>query len=1548
MWHTKNRHFAYAFFSAYILYFLLSPLAAAFSFFVSTDASSYVINDTMNINITADTNMNGTNVSLFLMSTSDTRYNQNTSAVNISANISMKANVSTGGDHLLKVNFTFNSTYYESTILLKISKASTFVISTDKSTYGPGESINFTVKATDKNNAGVSGESINVEMVYQSNDTRITNYSGTTNTAGEFSNQLTAPSVTGTYRLIVNHWLAIKIFDVSAFEMVAYAGDVNGNAKLAYGINDTAYIYIDLFSTNKTKYTNTETISVNITYPNATVISNTYTYSGSRINTSLLLTQSGTYKSRVQASSITKYIDLTFNAQENELRGALESSTRGSTNTFFPNETITVIAKVYNVSTGEAIAIDYSGNGNVWNLTIFDSDLKLINNPSNSTNKTSSNEYRFNFTAPSTTGLYYAKITLNQTNYTLDFNVKDTFAETRPVDQDYKFKNVFVGNKQTIRVLTTLTNNNTAVNVTNISVLEVRKAGGANIKSALTINETVIDYEGKKAGLVSFAAPQDAGWYFIRVLANNNYGGDSQFMIKLYSVCSQLADYRWFISSNESAALTLKVTEAKDIGIVESSAGNLTSSSTNSSSFDSMYGMKDCYGTAHTGASGSSTAGNATSNIVVTVAKVINIQTFEDLTTKLSILPSNTTDDNGKVVLNITAPTNGWDSGSYIVEFTLRDKNNNTDKGYGWFNVKNLWINVWPKQYSGYWKWYFSPNETATLNVYSYNSTATWNWYGDSRGVGDYCSVAGIFYQGDGSQWFWPPKAVSNTTYNWTCTNSSNPAKGQFDLNITPNTPFKTGYYMVKVKVNNTAGTLSDTGDGWLTIKAYNVYVKTASSNYYDSWYKTPTDNLTFKVDIAKSSSTQFSCYWSSCPDSERVTEKLNVTVKKITKYDQWQPKDYSPTKYDANVSNGTSYANISINTTNGTVTITLTPKGGTNNNSWETGSYSLVVEVNGSNGTETANSWYEVRSFFVDIQPTNANGTTYKSAFKSNENLSFNVTTASKPKWMSTSHGVNITQYNTTITKAKLSYYSPSDYKMTEIPVNFTPIYVNGSAVVNITPTSSLVGGNWYNFEMTLRDANGNEQTGYTSFQIKDFTVGAQTEGWKWEYSSNETINITAMVCDSDKYWCSSPNTYTGSDVNLSISNVYKTNSWPYTTITGWTATSGQATSSNSGTATLSLTPGASLSSGYYSAEVSATYASGSGATQKQNVWFQIKSFTFRAEPTTWEFAMKDNVTIKITSNKALTLSSGSLNCGYWPDTKTFTLGSNLAANTTTISSGTTYIKLSTSGTTWTNGYCSGTLTATDGTGTENSYVSFNIKAFTLQTSMSKYNFDKNQSINITLTTDSGQQVNITNVTLTNWDVSPPTQYSTNNGFSTNATSITSSGTLTLTPTGDVWPEFGYYSGEITATDSSNANVKQKAWFSFNVPAPLSAWGYPVDKAGNYLGTNTSSASKNVTFKLTVQKYNSGSGYYQTGTNVAASLLKIEKENCATYPCSYTELSGYTITNNATSNSNGVALVNVSKEELWSYGSYRAIFKLNDSALVVNTTRIGFWVSNG
>ena len=793
-------------------FLFIASSASALTYTGSADQVFYSPGDTINYTGSVSESIT-TTVNVSLADSSGTIYGSNNASLNgLNFSTTMNASVSSSGEYLINASFVFNNSTFVSSQLVKIYRSAKITVTTDKPTYSPNELINLTVKATDQNDNNVASENVSVKIISLNNDTSLSSTkNGLTDSKGEYSTTFNAPSDTGFYRLVVNDWMAVKVFDVGSYNLITFGGDVDGNSKSKFGVGETVYLYVDLFTLNGTKYTNTETISYNVTYPNGTSTVSTNTYSGNKTNSSFVASINGTYDVRISVVSSSKTVEYTLVAASYDLRAQTSSPTRGFTNNFFPNDTVNLIVKVYNVSSGQAITTNYTAG--TWQVFLLDSDLNILKSLSNSTSMTALYQYIFNFSAPSDVGPYYIKVKLNESESIIDLGVQDVDAQAIPVDQSYNFKDFFISGKHTVRVITILSNTTGTINVTNVSASQVLNSSGSDITSSLSINTSLVDYKGVKAGLIEFAAPPDADWYVVKTLSNNKYSASTWFLIKTYSVCSNLAGYKWFVGSTSDVQLNVRVTSVQDVDFIAGiggtegkKGGEADSVGSGNTSFGTMYGVGYCGG------------GNASSNVQVSVSKVFNTLTLEDYTLKLNSLPSGTTDSNGNLVLNLTHPSSGWASGWYGVELKLKDQSNKTDRGFGGFNVKNLLVNVWPKQVGGFWRWYFGPNENFTFDVYSYNSTSDWYSYGSGQGVGDNCNMTGVFYTGDGSEWLWPPREISSSSYSSTCSGSS----GKFNLTIAPSSTFKSGSYMVRVKVNTSSG-ISDTGEGSFSVKVYNV-----------------------------------------------------------------------------------------------------------------------------------------------------------------------------------------------------------------------------------------------------------------------------------------------------------------------------------------------------------------------------------------------------------------------------------------------------------------------------------------------------------------------------------------------------------------------------------------------------------------------------------------------------------------------------------------------------------------------------------------------------
>lgn len=1513
--------------AALILTLVLSPANSfALTYYGYTEKNLYEKNTLINYTAYADVNLSA-NVSVSLINmTTGTVYNYtNVSATQNYFTASLNASVTNSGEYVIRSEFAYNGTRYINDMIVKISGASHFSIFADRVSYSPGEAINFTVKAQDSSKLDVPDEFVAVKLSYM-NYTPITQTSGATSGAGEFSSSLTAPSSSGNYILSANDWLAYTTIAVGGFDMISYSGDITGSVKYKYGLNEDGYIYVDLLTSNKTKYSGAlETISMNITYPSGASNATSATYQGAKWNYSLRLNESGSYSVNASVVSnalgITKYMSFNFSAAIYEIKTSVKNS-RG-TNIFFPNETVPISAKVYNSSSGEIMSSNFSGG---WSLELLNYNGSIAMNISNSTGRGSDNSYSFSFLANMTPGNYYVRIRLNQSETSDDVIMQDHDAQAMPVDQDYQFKNIFIPGKNNARILTTLMNASGDMNVTGISVLSIKKSGSGNIKNRLSINTSLVDYKLSRAGLVEFAPPVDAGWYYAKMLVNNRYIAETWFSVKVYATCSQLSGYKWFVGSGEDASLQVTVYAAQETGFMESIGGKDGTQGSQAtgggSSFGSMYGMPSCSGGGNS-TGGNSTSGNVSANVQVTVAKITNVLTSEDYTKKLSSLPTGTTNSNGNVTLNITKPSGGWSGGSYIVELDLKDNNNNTDKGFASFNVKSFWINVWPQQTSGYWIWYFGPRQNFTFNVYSYNSTNTWgsynSWY--NSGVGDNCSVANVYYQGSGGEWFWPPKQIEASKYNSTCAGS----QGKFNLTVVPNSAFKSGSYMVRVRVNTS--TDADVGDGWFSVKIYNVYLKSNTSNYYDSWYIGSGSNASFRFEITYANNTDWSCGWDpSRACANRVNETLNVTITKVLRSDNWMPAEYAGWKYNASVINGTGVVSYgSMNITAGNGTIVLIPKGGTGNSSWESGYYNVIVDVTGSEGTETGYAWFESRPFFVEATPVNNSaGYPSKWRYKSTDTITLNVSAASKPSWMkyySSYSGASYQYSDANITSISLSRYDYSTWRMQNVSVtNYTPSIISGVTVVNITPASLQPGS--YNLEITLRDNQSNVGKGYAWFEVRDFTLSAQTANWKWKFNNSENITLAVMACDADTWWCSGSG-LTGVAVN--VTKVQRTGTWPYTDVAGWASNSSNTTANGAGLNVYRAS--GSWDSGYYTAEVTGTY---NNITQTANVWFEIESFSMNVWANKWEYTMRENVSLSVQLGKDVTISNVSVNCGNWPSYQTYSYASGtLNVSPTSLSSGTSNITFIPSSGKWPSGYCNGQITASAGGETKTQWFSFNVQPVRVSVNNynSKYNFLKNESV--LLAVNPQQAINFTmNMTLWPYDggSSSGIVYAQNLNFTVNATNISrinADSILNITPNG-TW-RYGSYSGQMTVYASDDASSFSTVWFNFYVQPPYSLWISPY-----YV--NKSVRSQN----FTAYVY-SNTGANATSLNITLLAIKYWPSSCY-YNCNYQFDTDWNATN-ATTNSNGQAMINITRGSDWSSTYNYLTFAITDASETVNAT---------
>ncbi|MBI2574138.1 MAG: hypothetical protein HYV78_01980 [Candidatus Wildermuthbacteria bacterium] len=186
---------------------------------------------------------------------------------------------------------------------------------------------------------------------------------------------------------------------------------------------------------------------------------------------------------------------------------------------------------------------------------------------------------------------------------------------------------------------------------------------------------------------------------------------------------------------------------------------------------------------------------------------------------------------------------------------------------------------------------------------------------------------------------------------------------------------------------------------------------------------------------------------------------------------------------------------------------------------------------------------------------------------------------------------------------------------------------------------------------------------------------------------------------------------------------------------------------------------------------------------------------------------------------------------------------------------------------------------------------------------------------------------------------------------FTSNASNqnFTTSAVININSTGN-WSR-GYYNGQISAIDSSNAAITQTVWFYFDIKGVLHTYGWPVSPGtDNYYNYNTS--SNNITMLVTAYRYNVSRTDYWPFTATAdinVTVTGIEKQSCASWPCTYSNVTGWTAPV-ATSKSDGTAHVNITRSNGWASGWHYMNVTLKDSStgeLVTFNRWMGFWVNS-
>lgn len=130
--------------------------------------------------------------------------------------------------------FSLNSTTFGIGFINTNGSSVIIGIPKNTSAYSPGETLHFIVFARDSAGNLMNGTQVNISLANSTNNTYITN--GTTNASGYFVANLTAPSVPGTYKILLNNEPS-EVFSVESFSLKGMVLDEAGNPSYSFSEN---------------------------------------------------------------------------------------------------------------------------------------------------------------------------------------------------------------------------------------------------------------------------------------------------------------------------------------------------------------------------------------------------------------------------------------------------------------------------------------------------------------------------------------------------------------------------------------------------------------------------------------------------------------------------------------------------------------------------------------------------------------------------------------------------------------------------------------------------------------------------------------------------------------------------------------------------------------------------------------------------------------------------------------------------------------------------------------------------------------------------------------------------------------------------------------------------------------------------------------------------------------------------------------------------------------------------------------------------------------
>lgn len=435
-------------------------------------------------------------------------------------------------------------------------------------------------------------------------------------------------------------------------------------------------------------------------------------------------------------------------------------------------------------------------------------------------------------------------------------------------------------------------------------------------------------------------------------------------------------------------------------------------------------------------------------------------------------------------IINITRTGSTWDPGYYSVVINL----NNSETGYGSFNIINFRAEAFPSNSTGYYN-YYTKGAAAEPIYFNISTTKSWKYSYDSS---DYINTT----VEDATVRVWNQATNSVIEYNYPedFNISSTAVNGNSIISINKSTTWSSGWYYGEMKLKDSD---NQTGNVWIYFTVKPFRISTTLSNVIST-----TGNLSLNLSILEP-------HWYQ--DTKR-----NANYSVIRAYETtWSYSGSTITDY--------TFVPTSIFTQN--ISLNITPSSGRWASGWRY--LSVIVKDNNTNSTEEQWVSFQALPFQTSVSRTSA------SKIGPNTNVTVNISITDPISGASTYGNLSSVYY--------YGWPSNTEYRFSiggcDSSVN-NSCMINGSQIVTIFPSS----GGWdegYRYMYFKFVDTTNASVKIETWNSIYFEVAQPLTGYMYAVDKNSFYTSSYDKSDNVTLYLYSLQNLNGNSIGVNVTNV-------------------------------------------------------------------------------------------------------------------------------------------------------------------------------------------------------------------------------------------------------------------------------------------------------------------------------------------------------------------------------------------------------------------------